>query len=291
MTTVGTTLDKRSRLASWLKGHGIEIGALHRPLPVPPGARVTYVDRLSVDELRRHYPELADLPLTPVGVIGTAENLSAFKDSSLDFIIANHLLEHLEDPIKGLIEFHRVLKPDGALYMALPDARLTFDRERALTPPEHLIEEHRSGPAANRREHYVDWTVHVENGALNYGNEPEQRVKDLMEMGYAIHFHVWRADSFLEFFFAACKEAKLDFEVAAFAPPEQPADDEFVVVMLKGRPAKLRLPSSPVPFAAKLPDHSGLAAKAWRTLVMQGPKPLALKTTQYLRRRIGRNGS
>jgi SAM-dependent methyltransferase len=252
---------------------------------------VTYVDRLPVEELRRHYQELADLPLTPVDVIGTAEDLSAFKDDSLDFIIANHLLEHLEDPIKGLIEFHRVLKPDGALYMALPDARLTFDRERALTPPEHIIEEHRHGTERYRREHYLDWTVHAENGALHYGNEPEQRVKDLMEMQYAIHFHVWRADSFLEFLFAACKVANLDFELAAFAPPEHPSDDEFIVVLLKGRPAILRLPPAAIPHPEVQPeDQSPLPVKVIRTLVNEGPGPLLIKTKAYVRRRIGANG-
>src|SRR5207253_1841289 len=82
-----------------------------------------------------------------------AEDLSAFDDNSLDFIVANHLLEHLPDPIAGLIEFHRVLRPDGALYMALPDSRVTFDRTRELTSPEHIIEEHRHGTAPNRAAH------------------------------------------------------------------------------------------------------------------------------------------
>jgi predicted SAM-dependent methyltransferase len=288
VTTVGTPLDKRSRLAAWLKGDGIEIGALHRPLAVPPGAQVTYVDRLPEDELRRHYPELDGQPFAPVGMIGTAENLSAFKDNSLDFIIANHLLEHLEDPVAGLIEFHRVLKPDGALFMALPDSRVTFDRDRALTPSEHILDEHRHGTETHRRDHYLDWTIHVENRKAHI----EARVRELIDMAYAIHFHVWRADSFLEFFFAAKREAGLDFELAAFAPPEHPADDEFVVVILKGTPARVRLAPAPLPSAAPPPiDRTSLPIKALRTLVNEGPKPLARKTRSYLRRRrSARNG-
>ena len=47
--------DRLRELASY----GIEIGALHHPLPVPPEARVRYVDRMPVSELRRQYPELA----------------------------------------------------------------------------------------------------------------------------------------------------------------------------------------------------------------------------------------
>ena len=228
---VGTTIDKRRRLASWLSGHGIEIGALHRPLPLPSGAQVTYVDRLPVDELRRHYAELASEPFAPVEIIGTADNLAAIADNSVDFIVANHLLEHLEDPIAGLLEFQRVLKPGGVLYMALPDSRVTFDRDRALTDSEHILEEHRQGFASNRLAHYLDWVIRVEKQR----DDCDARVRQLMDMGYAIHFHVWTADTFLEFFYAARTMAGLDYELLAFAPAETPADDEFIVVMRKGR--------------------------------------------------------
>src|SRR5260370_8654769 len=124
---------KRRRLASWLQGRGIEIRALHRPLAVATGASVTYVDRLPVAELREHYPELADLPLTPVAVIGNAEDLSAFDDQSLDFVIANHLLEHLEYPIRGLLEFQRALRPAGLVYLALPAERQPLAKKPPLT--------------------------------------------------------------------------------------------------------------------------------------------------------------
>ena len=49
---------KRQRLAAWLHGNGIEIGALHRPLKVPRTAHVTYVDRLPQEVLRAHYSDL-----------------------------------------------------------------------------------------------------------------------------------------------------------------------------------------------------------------------------------------
>ena len=78
---------ERARLAALLNRDGIEIGALHRPLEVPESAHVTYVDRLPVEQLREHYRELADLVLAPVDVIGSADDLSAFQDASLDFVM------------------------------------------------------------------------------------------------------------------------------------------------------------------------------------------------------------
>jgi hypothetical protein len=41
-----------------LRGSGIEIGALHNPIPVSPSMNVSYVDRLTNEGLREHYPEI-----------------------------------------------------------------------------------------------------------------------------------------------------------------------------------------------------------------------------------------
>ncbi len=70
-------LQKRRQLSdSYLSGQGIEIGALHHPLWVSEKATVRYVDRLSREELRFHYPELKEYALVPVKVIDDGESLS-----------------------------------------------------------------------------------------------------------------------------------------------------------------------------------------------------------------------
>ena len=85
------TKDPRKSLAKrFIRGCGIEIGALHNPLWVPPRSRVTYVDRMDENDLRRHYPELNDLPLVKVNIVDDGEKLTAFEPNSQDFIIANH---------------------------------------------------------------------------------------------------------------------------------------------------------------------------------------------------------
>jgi predicted SAM-dependent methyltransferase len=47
---------------------------------------------------------------------------------SIDVVICNHLLEHVEDDAKALQELHRILKPGGWGIMLVPE-----DRSRATT--------------------------------------------------------------------------------------------------------------------------------------------------------------
>jgi SAM-dependent methyltransferase len=226
---------KRSHLAGWLTGRGIELGALHQPLAVPAGVQVEYVDRLGVADLRRQYPELAALDLVPVTHIGSAEDLSDLADESVDFVVACHVLEHLEDPTRALHEIHRVLREGGIFYCALPEPRVTFDREREPTTVEHLMHDHAAG-LASRRAHFVDWVENVERHQPWWATErpdPEERVELLLDMDYSIHFHVWRPDTFLDFLGAVRREDGVIFEVLDFAGCQPGLDDEFIFILRK----------------------------------------------------------
>jgi SAM-dependent methyltransferase len=51
-----------------------------------------------------------------------------FPDRAFDAVISNHSLEHFADLNGALAEIGRVLKPTGALYIAVPDASTFSDR-------------------------------------------------------------------------------------------------------------------------------------------------------------------
>lgn len=179
----------RLKLArSFLRGNGIEIGALHRPLRVGRRTRVRYVDRFTCVDLRRHYPELNYHPLVPVDVIDNAELLSTFKPATVDFVIANHVLEHCEDPLTALEHWGRVLVPEGVLYLSVPDKRFTFDRDRPITALEHVIADHMNGAHTSRRQHYLEWARDVSRVPAH---QIETKAAELQHMQYSIHFHVW----------------------------------------------------------------------------------------------------
>ncbi len=73
-------LDREAIAAHYLRGEGIEIGALHNPLRLPRAAHVRYVDRMSREDLRKHYPELSRRDLVPVDIIDDGERLSTLQD-------------------------------------------------------------------------------------------------------------------------------------------------------------------------------------------------------------------
>ena len=194
--------------ARYVHGRGIEVGALHSPLAVPPTASVLYVDRLRPADLRRHYPELDGMPLSRLDLVDDGERLSAIRDASVDFVIASHFLEHAEDPIGSLAAMLRVVRPGGVVYLAIPDKRYTFDRKRPVTPFAHLVEDHERGPEVSRRGHYEEWTALAEDENIRGRSADE-----LLALGYSIHFHVWTQDEMLELLLGAKRRYDLPFEL------------------------------------------------------------------------------
>lgn len=158
----------RSLYTYYLKGSGIEIGALHAPLEIlHNNATVKYVDYKSTDELKKHYPNLGHI--VKVDIISSAEILEGIEDDSLDFIIANHVIEHLVNPIKTLGKWHNKLRKGGILYLAFPDVLFCPDKVRPITPLSHLIKDYLTDSQETSDEHLLGF-VYAWNP--NYFKDP-----------------------------------------------------------------------------------------------------------------------
>jgi SAM-dependent methyltransferase len=108
----------RKRLAhQYLRGRGVEFGALHFALDVPLQVEVRYADLQPVEELQRSFPHITDI--RKPDVITDLESMSGIDDESEDFVIANHVMEHVEDPFRALKSMNRVLRPNGIAFVAL----------------------------------------------------------------------------------------------------------------------------------------------------------------------------
>ena len=114
----------------WLKlnGIGVEIGAFETPSPL---IKPFYVDRFAEFAgkkcLADYWGDACHVP---------------FRNNSLDYVVTSHVLEHVANPVAALLEWHRVLKNNGLIYMVVPDRRYTFDHQREITSPEHMWAEY-----------------------------------------------------------------------------------------------------------------------------------------------------
>jgi SAM-dependent methyltransferase len=215
---------RRHLAGRYLRGDGLEVGALHLPLTLPRGARARYVDRMSVADLRAHYPELDEYELVTPDFIDDGEALTSVPSGSMDFIIVNHLIEHCQDPIGALLAHARVLREGGILYLAAPDRRRTdFDRHRDETSLEHLLRDHEQGPEGSRSTHYEEWSrlaIKVPAG------EVSTHAATLEEQDYSIHFHTFTLTSFLALMLRSREVYGLPFEVIA----TETNNHEFIVI-------------------------------------------------------------
>jgi SAM-dependent methyltransferase len=213
-----------------LRGRGIEIGAHGRPIP---GIEPYYVDR---------FREFAG-ETCPAHLLADGGSLP-LRDSCLDYVACSHLLEHLPDPAGAIVEWYRVVKPGGILYMIVPDRRLTFDSRRKRTSIAHLMDDFDRGTKASDATHIDEFFDGVDLPRLN----PTLKVRDAggfrethraaaheaarAGQMVSIHFHVFERADLLALLRALSEHprVRMRYEIAeerSFFPPD--AGNGFLV--------------------------------------------------------------
>jgi predicted SAM-dependent methyltransferase len=213
--------DPRILLASkYISGSGIEIGPTYCPVKLPPEAKVSYVDHVGTEELRIRYPELKDQDLVEITIIDDGETLKTIKNNSLNFIIANHFLEHCQNPIGTILRMYELLKKDGIIYLALPDKRYTFDSKRPITSYAYL----KKLNSSKKYQESVKESRYIEAVKLIIGlrkpKEIKEKTKELMDMGYSIHYQVWEQKDMIELFEGIPKDYHVNLRIQAMARNE-----------------------------------------------------------------------
>ncbi len=218
----------------FIHGVGIEIGAAQLPVKIPPKAKVTYVDVFSAEDLKKAWPkEYPKLDLVKVDVVDDGEKLAKFKASSVDFIIANHFLEHCLDPIGTIINMYKKLRNKGVLYMAVPDKRYTFDKKRAITSYTHLLEEHKD---KTKKKFLWEHTKDFVKLAEHHKGDIDKRSQELIDSEYRIHYHVWTQREVTEFFVRLAADFKLNLEIEAIFKNQH----EVIYILRKEGASRLR---------------------------------------------------
>lgn len=153
------TTDKRRELILGMtdlqRGPGLEIAPLHKPLASKQDWDVSYVDIVSTDQLIEHYAHdeavpdedivEVDFPLTDAD--GTIRSLAevAKAGAPFDWVIASHVIEHVPDLITWLDDIASLLRDGGALVLAIPDRRYSFDAYRPQTTVGQMLQAHHQG--------------------------------------------------------------------------------------------------------------------------------------------------
>jgi SAM-dependent methyltransferase len=127
----------------------LEIGALDSPTwmgdNTPPGLR--FLDHLSAVELAaKHADNPRRLPERTVALdyVVSDKRFASTIEDRFDLVIANHVIEHIADPIGWLREIAALTGTGGRLLLAVPDRRYTFDYLRRPSTALDLRRAHRS---------------------------------------------------------------------------------------------------------------------------------------------------
>lgn len=125
--------------------------------------------------------------------IAEATDLSKIEDNTYDFILSCHSLEHVANPIKALMEWKRVLKPDGKFVLVLPDKENTFDNKRPYTTLDHLITDYQENMDESDSTHFEE-TIQLHDLSKDTGvhSKAELEVRTLNNLdNRCVHHHVF----------------------------------------------------------------------------------------------------
>lgn len=190
------TWEIREIMLSQLEGSGIEFGAANNPLPVPLHVSCEYADIVTdTNSIYTNYFG-KDSEFVPIRYKTSLDSMEGILDSSLDFIIAGHVIEHLPNPLLVLEKSWQKLKNKGKLVLIIPHRDYTFDKNRELTRLQHLIEDYDKPSKERDILHYLEFF----SKAINFIKPIEEIyevVKDVYENNaYDLHYHTWTEDSF-----------------------------------------------------------------------------------------------
>lgn len=114
----------------------------------------------------------------PVDIVAFGEKLP-FTDNSWDFIVTSHVLEHIANPIKGLLEWHRVIRPGGFLFLLVPHKERMFDKDLPRTTLEELIKRFETDFKSTDYGHHNIWITEDLVEVVKYLNFNIVEVQDI----------------------------------------------------------------------------------------------------------------
>ncbi|MBX3726864.1 MAG: glycosyltransferase [Xanthomonadales bacterium] len=226
-----------------LTGHGLELGALNAPARLPEGLRVEYVDCMSRDEALKVFPELPQAVVAPVDHVVDldAVGLAPFPDASVDFVIANMVLDHVANPVRVLSEMFRVVRPGGHVMLSVPDKHYTQDRDRPCTSFQALADAWRAGVDRVDDEAYRAFLAVAHPEIEASGPALAAAVRRARARRESVH--VWGSGAFVRFMESALALLEIDAVQVCERGGDETGLEYFGVWRLRSRPARQSTPA------------------------------------------------
>jgi 2-polyprenyl-3-methyl-5-hydroxy-6-metoxy-1,4-benzoquinol methylase len=226
-----------------LRGVGMEVGAATRPTVAngDSGVEMKYLDFYSTEELQAHVAKNGGDPnlVVPIEFVAAGEDYRSCVNRRFDFIIANHVMEHIIDPVAWLEMLSELLNPDGHLLLTLPDKKGSFDHYRDDTSVAHLLADYLSDAPLEEKAR-----LHAAETYLYYDRNYIKRtatVDDIFNIERlraekhhpGVHCHVFQGETFLQRIMKPLLYTRiLDYTLVDFV--ERSPWGEFNIVLKKG---------------------------------------------------------
>ena len=159
INSINNKKTKDSKLVNkYLSGlHGIEIGGASF---ADFGINAININIVSnSDNVKSNYSDFEEYKwvgyFKNVNLVCNGDQLP-FKDGTVDFVFSSHVIEHFYDPISALLEWNRVVKDGGYIFLIVPHKERTFDKDRKRTTLEELISRHIKPLSANVQYNYFE---------------------------------------------------------------------------------------------------------------------------------------
>jgi hypothetical protein len=154
-------------------GHGLEIGASFNPLlPKREGYDVEVLDHAGTEDLARKYRNSGvDVSrIEPVDHVCAGGSMleTIGRKGCFDFIVASHVIEHTVNLLGFLQDCQELLTGKGAVVLAVPDKRFSFDALRPATSTGSVLQAHIEGRKRHSRGALFDEVAYncLRDGAL-----------------------------------------------------------------------------------------------------------------------------
>ncbi len=111
---------------------------------------------------------------------GDAQFMEGVLTESVDFVTSSHCLEHLRNPIEGLINWFRILKPGGYLVLTFPDEDLYEQGEW----PSKRNQDHKWTFTINKKISWSEKSIRIFDLLDNLGEASEVKKIELLDSGF-----------------------------------------------------------------------------------------------------------